>query len=101
MTPAGERERVLALLGAKQAEIAKRFDVRGLYVFGSLARGTAREDSDIDVLVDFVGPARFDAYMDLKLYLEELLQRPVDLVTRRALKPRLRDPIEREALRVA
>lgn len=101
MTAPGDRERVMALLGAHQPEIVKRFGVHGLFLFGSLARGTAQEGSDVDLLVDFVGPASFDAFMGLKLFLEDLLQRPIDLVTRRALKPRLREPIEREALRVA
>lgn len=101
MTASAERERILTLLGAKRDEIAERFGVRALYVFGSLARGTAREASDVDLLVEFDGPATFDAFMGLKLYLEDHLQRSVDLVTRRALRPRLREPIEREALRVA
>ena len=77
------------------------FHVKSLAVFGSVARGEARPDSDIDVLVEFDGPARFDSYMDLKLFLEELLGRPVDLLTRNGVRPELRPYVEREAVHVA
>ncbi len=78
-----------------------RFGVRDLAVFGSVARGEARHTSDVDVLVDFVGPANFDGFMGLKIFLEENLGVRIDLVTRAALKPRLRERIEAEARRVA
>lgn len=75
--------------------------VKSLELFGSVVRGEARPDSDIDFLVEFDGPASFDRYMDVKLYLEDLTARRVDLVTRAALKPRLRPAVEAEAVRVA
>ena len=59
-------------------------------MFGSVARNEATAQSDVDVLVDFDGPATFDAFMGLKLLLEDTLRTRVDLVTRAALKPRLR-----------
>jgi predicted nucleotidyltransferase len=89
--------RLAALLPTARA----RFGVRDLAVFGSVARGSATEASDLDVLVDFVGPATFDGFMGLKLFLEDHLGVRVDLVTRAALKPRLRARIEAEARRVA
>ena len=55
----------------------------------------------MDVLVEFEGPATFSAYMDLKFYLEDLLGRPVDLVTDKALRKELRPNIEKEMIRVA
>jgi predicted nucleotidyltransferase len=54
----------------------------------------------VDLLVEFEGQATFDQYMDLKFYLEQLLGCQVDLVTRQALKPRLRPVVEEEALYV-
>ncbi|MCK4600462.1 nucleotidyltransferase family protein [Candidatus Bipolaricaulota bacterium] len=74
--------------------------VKSLALFGSLARGDAGPESDVDILVEFQGPSTFDRYMDLKFFLEELLNRPVDLVTRKALKPRLRPYVEKEAIYV-
>ena len=76
------------------------FGVRSLALFGSLARDEAGSDSDADILVDFHGPATFDRYMDLKIFLEELLGCPVDLVTRKAIKPRMRTYVEEEAIYV-
>ncbi|MCC6668637.1 MAG: nucleotidyltransferase family protein [Polyangiaceae bacterium] len=81
--------------------VRARFGVKELAVFGSVARGEATDASDLDLLVDFVGPATFDGFMGLKLFLEDTLGVRVDLVTRAALKPRLRPRIEAEARRVA
>ena len=72
-----------------------------LYLFGSVARDEARDDSDVDLLVEFSTPPSFDRFMDLKFFLEDLLEVPVDLVTRRAMKAALRSDIERDAVRVA
>jgi predicted nucleotidyltransferase len=79
----------------------RRFGVRDLAVFGSVARGEASATSDLDVLVDFDGPATFDGFMGLKFFLEDTLGVKVDLVTRAALKARLRERVESEARRVA
>ncbi len=75
--------------------------VTGLYVFGSVARGTAGSESDVDILVDFRNPPTFSSFMDLKFLLEDTLGRQVDLVTRSALRPSMRPEIEAEAKRVA
>jgi predicted nucleotidyltransferase len=94
------RDELLKLLGAHYPEL-ERFGVESLAVFGSVAKGELRPDSDIDILVEFKGPPGFDQFMDLKFYLEDLLGRRVDLVTPDALKPRMRPVVEREAIRVA
>ena len=75
--------------------------VKSLYLFGSAARGEAKEGSDFDFLVEFEGPATFAQYMDLEELLEDEFNIPIDLVTVRALKPVLRDRIVSEAIRVA
>jgi predicted nucleotidyltransferase len=77
------------------------FGVAALYVFGSVARGEARPDSDIDVLVEFDGAPTFARFMDLKALLEDTLGAHVDLVTRAALRPQLQPRIDAEARRVA
>jgi predicted nucleotidyltransferase len=78
-----------------------RLGVSTLAVFGSFSRDEAGPDSDVDVLVRFADPASFDRYMDLKFLLERVLERKVDLVTDAALRPELRERIERELVRVA
>jgi len=75
--------------------IRTRFGVTKIGIFGSFARGEETETSDVDVLVEFDTPS-FDAYMDLKFFLEDLFQRNVDLVTASSLKSRLRDRILQE-----
>jgi len=95
------RTQILGLLTERQQEIAARYGVKRLALFGSAARDDLSASSDVDVLVEFAGPATFGAYMDLKFYLEDLLWRPVDLVTDKALRDELRPYVEKEMIRVA
>ena len=95
-----QRENIIAQVAAHQGEL-EQFGVRKLALFGSAARGDARPDSDLDFLVDFEGPATFDRYMGLKLYLEDLLLHKVDLVTEKSLKTALRGNVEADLIRVA
>ena len=90
------REQVLGLLSEHRENI-RRFGVRSLGLFGSVARGENTTTSDLDFLVEF-DPISFDAYMDLKAYLEKLFGCPVDLVLSQTLKPRLREPILSETI---
>ena len=98
--PLMRRDELLALLRSHHDEMAERFGVRSLSLFGSHARDTARPDSDVDLLVEFEGPATFDGYMGLIDYLEDLLGRPVDIATPRSLKLRVRPYVERDLVRV-
>jgi predicted nucleotidyltransferase len=91
----------LRLLNDHEAALRERFGVRHLALFGSVARNEAHPGSDVDLLVEFDGPATSDRYFGLQFYLEDLLGRPVDLVTDKALRPELRPHVEREAIRVA
>src|SRR5882762_3288379 len=74
-----------------------QFGVRKLGLFGSFARGDASRKSDLDFVVEFEKKS-FDAYMDLKFFLEDLFDRPVDLVLTDGIKPRLRSAILGEAI---
>ena len=92
------------LIRARLAVLNNRleeFGVKSLSLFGSAATGKAREDSDLDFLVEFSGLATFDRFMGLKELLEREFQTRIDLVTTRALRPLLRDQILSEAIRVA
>jgi len=95
-----KRKEILKLLQTHKAELAKQFGVVRLALFGSTARDAAVPDSDIDILVEFDGPATSARYFGVQFYLEDLLGRPVDLVTEKALRPELRPFIEKEALYV-
>ena len=94
------RDQVLSTLRSHKPALQERFGVTRLALFGSVARDAARPDSDVDVLVSFDGPATSARYSGLQFYLEELLGRPVDLVTDKALRERLRPYVERDAIAV-
>lgn len=94
-----DRQAVLDRLSASSQEL-HALGARSLSLFGSFARDEARDDSDVDLLVD-LDQHTFDRYMDLKLRLEDLLGRRVDLVLVEKLKPRVREQILREAIRAA
>lgn len=94
------RDTLLKLLAEHKPVLAERFSVRRLALFGSMARGTARADSDVDVLVAFDGPATSKRFFGVQFYLEDMLHRPVDLVTETALRERLRPFVERDAIHV-
>ncbi len=89
------REDVLRRLQAHQHEM-RRLGVRRLGLFGSVVRGESRPSSDLDFLVELERNS-FDAYMDLKFFLEDLFQCHVDLVLADTIKPRLREGILKEA----
>lgn len=91
---------VIETLARSKAELTKRYGVNSLALFGSVARGTAGKDSDIDVLVGFDGPATSERYFGVQFYLEDLLGKPVDLITERALRPELKPFIERDRINV-
>ena len=95
-----DKDEVLTLLRAHKAILSQRFGVTELALFGSVARNQVSEDSDIDILVRFDGPATSKAYFGTQFYLEDLLGRPVDLVTNKALRAELRPYVEREAVNV-
>ena len=94
------RDRAISLLVQSKPVLAERYGVTKLALFGSTARGAARPDSDVDVLVAFDGVANSTRYFGVQFYLEDLLGCPVDLVTEKALRAELRPFIEREAVHV-
>lgn len=95
-----DRNTTLKLLTEHKPFLARQFGVTKLALFGSTVRGSATAVSDVDVLVAFDGPATSARYFGVQFYLEDLLGRPVDLVTDKALRPELRPLIERDAVNV-
>jgi len=95
-----ERQHAIELLARSKPELQARFGVTRLALFGSMARDTATNASDVDILVAFDGPATSRRYFGVQFYLEDLLGCPVDLVTEKALRPELRPYIEKEQVNV-
>ena len=94
------RDEVLKVIRAHKATLSQRFGVTNLAIFGSVARDEVSDDSDIDILVRFDRPGTSKAYFGVQFYLEDLLGRPVDLVTEKALRTEFRPYVEREAINV-
>jgi predicted nucleotidyltransferase len=95
------RDEAIAARRGYLPSIRRDFGVRRLALIGSTARDQAREDSDVDLLVEYeVGPT-LDSFVGLKLFLEDNLHVKVDLVTPDGLKPRLRPGVERDAVEIA
>lgn len=92
------REEAIAILNAHQEEI-KKFRVKSLSLFGSVARDEAGSDSDVDLLVEFETPVGLFTFMRLKRYLEAILDCSVDLGTPNSLRPYLRESVIEEAVR--
>jgi uncharacterized protein len=87
---------------ANLSVLREKFSVKALYVFGSHATGLATKKSDIDILVEFssdeIGLFEF---VDLKFFLESILKKKVDLVTRDAIHKQMITKIEKDSIRVA
>ena len=95
-----KKQQAIQSLKESKALLSQRFGVNRLALFGSTARDTATETSDIDILVSFDGPATSSRYFGVQFYLEDLFGCPVDLVTEKAVRQELRPYIEREAINV-
>ncbi|QEQ00793.1 nucleotidyltransferase family protein [Thermosynechococcus sp. CL-1] len=80
-------------------ESLKKFAVKTLQLFGSVARDEAHAESDVDLLVAFERPVGLFTFIELKEYLEEILNYSVDLGTPQSLRSRLREEVLKEAIR--
>ena len=94
------KELLINKIREHRADLTK-LSVKSMAVFGSVARGEARIDSDVDILVEFEGALTFDRFMDTKYYLEEVLGCRVDLVVPDAIKPRMKPAIMQDLVYVA
>jgi len=94
------REEIISRIREREREL-RQLGVARLSLFGSAARNESGPASDVDLLVAFEGTTDFDRYITLKFFLEDLLEKPVDLIMETALKPRIRTRVESEMIRVA
>ena len=95
-----ELEDVISRLQRHEADL-RRLGVERLYLFGSTARGEARDDSDVDLFFDYQkGKLGLFELMEVKDYAAGLLGRKTDIMTRDSLHKALRSQIEPSAVRV-
>lgn len=92
------KQAVLAILSTHR-EPLQQYSVKALFLFGSVARGTADAESDVDLLVEFDQPVGLFTFLGLKHYLEDILACSVDLGTPNSLRPALKETVLKEAIR--
>ena len=74
-------------LSSRKLEMVQKYHVKNMAIFGSYSRNEQKKNSDLDVLVEFTSPVGIE-FIDLANYLEALLKIPVDLVSRKGIKPK-------------
>lgn len=84
-----ELERISTSIRAVKPELARKYHVREIGVFGSHARGEERPGSDLDILVEFERPLDLFRFLDLEEELSVITGKKVDLVSKKALKPHI------------
>lgn len=84
----------------KIVPVLKRHDVVHAAIFGSFVRGEAKKGSDIDILIEFKGEKSLLDLVALKLELEELLGRDVDVLTYNSIHPLIRETILKEKVAI-
>ena len=94
-----DRSTIIAMIGKSKSDLMVKYDIFRIGIFGSVARGDANEESDIDIVVEMV-PDLFKR-ASLKSELEELLHRSVDVVRySKRMNPYLKQRIDKDALYV-
>jgi predicted nucleotidyltransferase len=88
---------ILKLLEEHENEIRNKYHVKRIGIFGSYVRGEETEKSDVDILVEFE-QSTLSNFMGLNFFLEELLDKKVDLVTTNALSPYLSPKVKKEVV---
>jgi len=90
-------EEIKSILAKHKKELKQKYKVKKIGIFGSCVR-KEKKVHDIDILVEFEEPIGFFQFMDLEEYLEKLLSAKVDLVSKKALKPRIGKHILKETI---
>jgi len=93
-----ELKKNLALISAKKSILINDYYVSRVGIFGSVARGDFTRASDVDILVEFSKPVGMFHFLDLENFLNGILHKKVDLVTRRALKSTIKKTILHEVV---
>lgn len=91
-------EEIKQLLANNKQAVKEKYKISELGIFGSYVRGEQRQDSDLDVLIDYTEAPSLFQLIDLEFYLSDRLQMKVDLVTKNGLKPRIKERILSEVV---
>jgi uncharacterized protein len=92
------RDEVLQILTQQKPLLLKTYRITEIGLFGSYARGEQRDDSDMDILIEYEKAPSLFTLVELRDYLSELFAMKVDVVTRNGLKPRIRERVLAEVI---
>ena len=95
-----DSRKYLNIINENRTFLRDKYLVKEIGIFGSVARGEQTAVSDVDVLVEFSEPVGFFTFLDLESFLSKTFGKKVDLVTKRALKPAVKDQILKDAIYV-
>lgn len=93
------KETITKILQGKKSELSEKYHLTTIGIFGSVLREDFRDESDIDILIDYDQQLGVE-FIDLAEELESILERKVDLVSRKGIKPKYFDEICRELIYV-
>ncbi len=93
------REDVLIILRKHKPELQKKYPLASIELFGSYARNEQTPESDVDVIVEFNEPVGIE-FVDLLIELETILGKPVDLISKKTMRPKLKPFIEPDLIAV-
>jgi predicted nucleotidyltransferase len=82
-------QEIKSILGGAKKELILKYNIKEIGIFGSYLRQEETDESDLDILVEFSRPIGFFKFLELEEYLQQLLGMKVDLVSKKALKPRI------------
>jgi len=91
---------IMEIIYKHKDELAKNYGVKEIGIFGSVRRGENREDSDVDILVEFERPISLFKFLELEEYLSNLIGMKVDLVSKKALKPHIGKHVLKEVEKI-
>jgi len=94
-----QKDNILRTLSRNKESLFSRYPIKSLAIFGSIARNEETQKSDVDLLVEFSDSIGI-RYIDLADEIESLLNRPVDLVSKKAVKPKYFNSIKKELIYV-
>ncbi len=93
-------DKIRRILEEHKKELKEKYGVKEIGIFGSFVRGEVKEESDVDILIEFEKTIGFFKFLELEEYLSNLIGRKVDLVSKKALKPHIGTYILKEVVTV-
>ena len=93
-------EEIKEILIREKPFLKEKYKVKDVGIFGSYVRGDQQDKSDLDILVEFESPVGFFKFLEIEEYLEKITGIKVELVTKKALKPRIGEYILREVVNI-